>query len=516
MEYHNPSDLVKDLRFGDEAKSGIINGVKKLSDAVQSTLGASGQCVIYEDGMGRPLVTKDGVTVAESVVLLDPIENIGASLIKEAAKNTVRDAGDGTTTSTILARYLLEGMQESKAPFREIRRDIEKGVEEVNTYIDSVSIPVTDETLIDVAVISCNNDAKLGGIIGEAFNKVGTDGVVLVEDSETNETYTDIIDGCQFGSGLKSQYLATNKDAHTAELDKPLILITSSPIASIRKIQKVLEYVVNKERSLLIIGEVEPAAMKSLLTNKVKGNLKVNFVDAVGFGSTKEDAMEDLAILTGAKVINESLGDDMDMISIDMLGEVLKSVTDEKTTILTINKDKVDITERIETVKKAIEDESNGFIKTKLQERLAVLAGKVGVIYIGADSAVELKEKKDRVDDAVHAVKAAVKGGIVSGGGVVLKDAALTLNKTIEGYNILAKAMLTPMIIICDNAGLELPDPDKVGEGWGMNAISGKVENMIDSKIIDPAFVTKTALKNAVSVAITINSAGCVINNIRA
>ena len=338
MEYNLPSEIVKDLNFGDEAKNRIISGVNKLSQAVKSTLGASGKCVIYEDGRGKPVITKDGVTVARSVVLFDPVENIGATLIKEAAQNTVREAGDGTTTATVLAQAILQDateVQKTGTSTREIKEGINSCLEKVNEYLEKIAIPVTGKILKHVSTISCNNDKYLGDIISEAYEKVGKDGVVLMEESETRDTHVELTEGVQFDCGLTSPHFITNKDKQLSELDNPLILICASEIPNIRKIQKVFEHVIKKGRSLLIIAPVAQQVKSALLMNKVKGNIKVNIIALPGFGSTKKDTCEDLAILTGAKVIDEELGDDLDLIDIDVLGEAEYSVTDDKYTVVT-------------------------------------------------------------------------------------------------------------------------------------------------------------------------------------
>ena len=314
MEFNNPSQIVKDLAFGNDANNKIYSGVNKLTAAVKSTLGASGKCVIYEDALGRPVITKDGVTVAQSVVLIDPVENIGATLIKEAASNTVKEAGEGTTTATVLAHSSLKTITESEheETIRDIKDGIQKCGEIVMVYLDKPSIPVKDKMLKGVASISCNNDQKLGAKISEAYEKVGSDGVVLMEESDTNKTYVEFVDGVQFNSNLKSPHLATDKDKGICTLDNPLVLIVGSTIPNIRKIQNVLEHVVKKGRSLLIIADMDQQPYATLLANKVKGNIKVNIVDPPGFGPTKFDSMEDLAFLTGARLINEELGDDLD------------------------------------------------------------------------------------------------------------------------------------------------------------------------------------------------------------
>ena len=442
MEYNNPSEIVKDLNYGSDAKLKIMQGVDKLTKAVKSTLGASGKCVIYEDAMGRPVITKDGVTVAESVVLLDPVENIGATLIKEAARNTVKEAGDGTTTAT-----------------------------------------------------------------------VGKDGVVLMEESETHDTYVKFVEGTRFSCGLKSPYFMTDKDKGKAELENPYVLIVTSQIPNIRKIQTVLEFVIKNKRSLLIVAGVEQQPMAALLANKVKGNIKVNVVDLPGFGPTKQDTIEDLAILTGATVINEELGDDLDLISPDVLGKAKYAVTDDKHTVLqTINVGE-DLEERVELVENKIKEEKNPFFKKKLRERLAMLNGQVAMIKVGADSQVEMKEKKDRVEDAIYATKAALQEGIVPGGGVALLNASKKIKPDGLGEELLLEALKAPYATILKNANL--PYIEYPAYGRGLDVVTEKPVNMIKAGIIDPVLVTKTALKNAVSVASTIFSADCVISNIR-
>ena len=517
MEYNLPSEIVKDLNFGDEAKNRIISGVNKLSQAVKSTLGASGKCVIYEDGRGKPVITKDGVTVARSVVLFDPVENIGATLIKEAAQNTVREAGDGTTTATVLAQAILQDateVQKTGTSTREIKEGINSCLEKVNEYLEKIAIPVTGKILKHVSTISCNNDKYLGDIISEAYEKVGKDGVVLMEESETRDTHVELTEGVQFDCGLTSPHFITNKDKQLSELDNPLILICASEIPNVRKIQKVLEHVIKKGRSLLIIAPVAQQVKSALLMNKVKGNIKVNIIALPGFGSTKKDTCEDLAILTGAKVIDEELGDDLDLIDIDVLGEAEYSVTDDKYTVVTTT-DNVneDIQERIKYVSKLISDEKNGFIKEKLEQRLSMLSGSVGIIKVGADSKVELKEKKDRVEDAIYATKAALKEGIVPGGGVALLNASQQITSNNIGETILLRAIKAPYETILQNAGIKNYTP--IHEGNGIDVVTGRDVDMVYTGIVDPVLVTKSALKNAVSVASTIMSADCVISNIR-
>jgi chaperonin GroEL len=335
-----------------------------------------------------------------------------------------------------------------------------------------------------------------------------------MEESDTNETYVDFVEGTQFDSGLKSPHLITDRDKGVAVLDNPYVLIVSSGIASIRKIQSVLEHVVKKNRSLLIIADVEQQPHQTLIANKVKGNIKVNIIDIPGFGNTKADTLDDLAMLTGATVINEELGDDLDLIDPQVLGEVTKAVTNNKNTILQVAVDQQTLEERIEDVRLKVASETNGYIKNKLEQRLSMLTGKVGIIYVGADSRVELKEKKDRVEDAIYATQAALKEGIVPGGGIALLYASQKIKNKGVGYNSLLKAIRSPFETIMANANIKHED-FVVKRNKGIDAISGKQVNMIKAGIIDPVLVTKTALKNAISVSITIMSADCIISNMR-
>jgi chaperonin GroEL len=510
MEYNLPSELVKNLDFGDNAKNKVITGVNKLSQAVKSTLGASGKCVIYEDGRGKPVITKDGVTVAESVVLFDPVENMGATLIKEAARNTVKEAGDGTTTATVLAEALIKSIDSAVAAgqtIREIKENVNYDLSVALKDLQDCAEDVEGEMLEDVATISCNNDPTLGSIISEAYKKVGKNGVVLMEESDSEDTYIEAIDGAQIDCGLTSPHFVTNTDKHTCELQNPLVLTVTSEIPNIRRIQKVLEHVIKNNRALLIIAPVAQQVKSALLMNKVKGNIKVNIIDTPGFGPTRQDAIEDIAILTGSTVVNEELGDDLDLITPEHLGEAKYCVTNDKNTVITLQDMNKAIEERIDEVQNKIAEEQNGFIKKKLEDRLATLSGSVAVIKVGANSKVELKEKKDRIEDAIYATKAALKEGIVPGGGVAL------LNISQRNDGILMSALRSPYDTILENAGLEVEDTDM--DGYGYNVVNKKMVHMINVGIVDPLLVTKTALKNAVSVALTVMSADCVISNIR-
>ena len=510
----NSQEIVKNLNFGSDAQDKVFAGITKLTQAVSSTLGASGKCVILEDFMGRPMITKDGVTVANSVNLHDPVENIGATLIKEAARKTVSEAGDGTTTATVLAHSILEQAKGYESSLRDIKNDINKSYEKTVEYLDKVSIPVEGDMIDQVATISSNNDTELGSIIGEAFKKVGKNGTVFMNSDGAEETSVEVVSGSQINQGFANPNFVTDVTKQNVTLEKPLVLLVSSPITTVRKIQTVLEYAVQNNRSILIIGELEKQPMSALVMNKIKGNIKANVIAPPGFNFWKKDFLDDIAAVTGATHINEEYGDDIDLITPDMLGECEKAVSDNKSTVLKVTSIPDAAKERI----KAIEDQLNSdtpSLKTeKLQERLGVLSGNVAVITVGANSDVELKEKKDRVDDAIHATKAAIKEGIVPGGGIALLNAAQKLSGKTEGEKIFIEAIKSPYKTILNNAGLDT-DILTSKKGWGIDVVTGKPVSMIKAGIIDPVLVTKTALKNAVSVATTILSTDCVINNMR-
>ena len=510
----NSQDIVKNLNFGTDAQSKVFTGITKLTQAVSSTLGASGKCVILEDFMGRPMITKDGVTVANSVSLHDPVENIGATLIKEAARKTVSEAGDGTTTATVLAHSILEQAKGHEEPLRNIKNDINKAYEKTVEYLDKVSIPVEGDMIDQVATISSNNDTELGLIIGEAFKKVGKNGTVFMNSDGADETSVEVVSGSQINQGFANPNFVTDVTKQNVTLDKPLVLLVSSPITTVRKIQTVLEYAVTNNRSILIIGELEKQPMSALVMNKIKGNIKANVVAPPGFNFWKKDFLDDIAAVTGATHINEEFGDDIDLITPDMLGECEKAVSDNKSTVLKVKSIPDAARDRIETIEDQLNSDTPSLKTEKLQERLGVLSGNVAVITVGANSDVELKEKKDRVDDAIHATKAAVKEGIVPGGGIALLNAADKLSGETEGEKIFIEAIKAPYKTILNNAGLNT-DMLAGKKGWGIDVVKGKPVSMIKAGIIDPVLVTKTALKNAVSVATTILSTDCVINNMR-
>jgi len=506
--------LVKNLNFGSDAKSKILKGIDKLTNAVSSTLGASGKCVILEDQHGQPSITKDGVTVAEAITLLDPVENIGATLLKDAARKTVKEAGDGTTTATVLANEILTlACVVDKNNTRSIKEGINSGVKKVITYLEKISIPVKDEMVKQVATISANNDIELGEKIGDAFLSVGKTGVVSMEESNTPDTHIEIVDGIQYNKGLKSVHFVTDEAGKTAELKKPLVLIVESKIENIRKIQAVLEYVIKNNRSLFIIADVEPQVLSALAMNKIKGNIKINIVDAPVFGYTKKQVLNDIALMTGATVINEHLGDDLDLIQPEHLGECVKVSTTEYETIIQTKPPSKEVKKLITKVKKDLDKEKAPGHITRLEKRLALLSAKIANVKVGANSDVELREKKDRVEDAICATKAAIKEGIVPGGGIALLNAAANIDEENIGEEILTKSIIAPFRTILTNAGLE-PVISKE-DGFGIDVVTGNMVNMIDEGIIDPLSVTKSALKNAASVATTILSTDCVINNIR-
>jgi chaperonin GroEL len=510
------NEIVKNLSFGDEGKNKVFKGITKLTQAVSSTLGASGKCVMLEDSSGRPLITKDGVTVANSVTLLDPVENMGATLLKQAARKTVDEAGDGTTTATVLAHAILkQAFETENYNSREIRDGISSAVEKVISYLEKKAKPVKGSMLKHIATISSNNDEYLGSLIAKAFEDVGENGVVSMEITNNETTTSEIVDGAVLAKGLKSTHFVNNKEKGTCELKNPLVLIVESKIPNVRKVQSILEYIIKNKRELLIIGEADDQLTTALAMNVMKGNIKANIIDSPDYGISRKQTLEDFAALTGARVINEELGDDMDLIEPDYLGTCLKSITNNEETILQVDGLNDDVASLIKQVKQEIKETNTPGKKVQLERRLSRLAGKVGVIKVGANSEVELKEKSDRVEDAICATRAAIKEGILPGGGIALLNAASKIKSSNLGEDILLKAIESPFATIMGNAGMEDFDPPTV-EGEGYNVVTGKMVNMISAGIIDPLLVTKSALKNAASVSNTILSTDCVINNLRA
>ena len=508
--------IVKNLNFGTEARDQVFKGIEKLTKAVSSTLGASGRCVMLEDNTGRPIITKDGVTVADSIILLDPVENMGATLLKEAARKTVQEAGDGTTTATVLAHAILNEAYKvaDKTNSRELKNGINKAVKNVVKFLQLVSVDVKGDMIDQIATISTNNDAKLGEVIADAFRAVDNTGVVMMETASDGKTYVEVVDGVQYEKGLKNSHFITNKATKTAELEKPLVLLLESPVDTIRQIQSVLEYVIKNNKPLLIIGDLEQGVLSALAMNKMKGAIKVNVIDAPTYGINKQQMLQDLSLLTGATIINEDLGDDMDMIRPEHLGTCIKSVTSHEDTVLQVEEPSEEILSVIKELKQQVLEEKNPNKVVKLEKRLAMLSAKIAIVKVGANSEIELKEKTDRVEDAICATKAAIKEGIVPGGGIALLNAATNLKAKSIGETVLLEAIKAPFKTILENAGVEdFKIPARKGQGY--NVVTGKMVNMTKSGIIDPLLVTKSALQNAASVATTILSTDCVINNLR-
>ena len=516
--------LVKALHFDNTAKEKLVKGINKIADAVSSTLGASGRTVVIEDDFGNPYVTKDGVTVANSIMLMDPVENLGVSMMKQAAQQTANMAGDGTTTSIVLTQAIIDCYHKlggDKHSFRDIKSGITDFKDHIVGILESKAVSIDDKKLDDVSIISANSDEVLGKLIAEAFRSAGDNGIVTMETSSNSDTYVDTVDGTKLSSTSRSNHFHTNKEKEVSELDKPLVFISATDIPNVRKIQDILEHAIKSNRSILLIAPLESQPLTALAMNMVKGNIKVNVIDPPSFGLKRKDILEDLALLVGAKVFDESLGDSLDAITPDMLGEADKAISDKEGTVLVIQEKSEEAIERIEYLKTALEKEDHHVLVKHLNDRLALLCGGVSIIYVGADTDVELKEKQDRVDDAIHAVKAARKEGILPGGGTALAFAAqqdweMELNPgMLAGIEILKDALVAPFTKILQNGGLEPKDYtlDKWGEG--IDVTSGSKKVMIDTGIIDPLLVTKSALNNAISVATTILSTDCVISNVR-
>ena len=507
--------IVKNLSFGYEAKDQLFEGINKLTKAVSSTLGASGKRVILEDAVGKPVITKDGVTVADSIVLLDPIENMGATLLKEAARKTVKEAGDGTTTATVLAHSILTQAypQLEELGARDLKKGIDNAVNKVIDYLEKNSIKVTGQMIDQVASISTNNDKVLGAVIAQAFRSVDETGVVMMEATELSKTTSELVEGIQYNKGLTNSHFVTKAETRVAELDNPLVLLIESPVENVRKIQNILEHAIKSNKSLLIIADLDPKVISTLAMNKIKNVVKVNVINAPTYGVTKKDMLTDLALLTGATIINEDLGDDMDMILPEYLGTCLKSITNDTETILKVESISDEVKEIVKTIKKDLNKNNTAPEVIRLEKRLARLSAKIATVKVGADSSIELKEKTDRVEDAICATKAAIKEGIVAGGGVALLNAAMFIKPKDKAESILLEAIKAPYHTILDNANISEAHPEK--KGWGLDVITGKSVKMVKAGIIDPLLVTKAALRNAASVATTILSTDCIINNLR-
>ncbi len=525
--------MAKDIKFDIEARDGLRRGVDALANAVKVTLGPKGRNVIISKSFGAPVVTKDGVTVAKEIELVDALENMGAQMVKEVASKTNDLAGDGTTTATVLAQSIVkEGLKNVAAGANpmDLKRGIDKAVNAIVADLTKQSRKVGDssEKIKQVASISSNNDVAIGELIAQAFGKVGKEGVITVEEAKGTDTYVDIVEGMQFDRGYLSPYFVTDSEKMIADLENPYILLFDKKISSMKDLLPVLEPVAQSGKPLLIIAEdVDGEALATLVVNKLRGSLKIAAVKAPGFGDRRKAMLEDIAILTKGTVIAEERGFSLDNTTIDMLGTCEKVTIDkDNTTIVNGGGVAKNIKTRVNQIKSQIETTTSDYDKEKLQERLAKLAGGVAVLYVGAASEVEMKEKKDRVDDALHATRAAVEEGIVAGGGVALirtKD-ALTKVKAENadeetGIQIVARAIESPLRTIVENAGGEgsvVAAKVQDGKGdFGFDAKSEKYVEMFKAGIIDPTKVTRIALENAASVAGMILTTECALTDIK-
>ena len=509
----------KELRFSEEARSAILNGVNTLANAVKVTLGPKGRNVVIEKSFGAPNITKDGVTVAKEIELADKFENMGAQMVREVASKTNDDAGDGTTTATVLAQAIYrEGAKIVAAGHNpmELKRGIDKAVKAVVAELQKISKPIKDQKEVaQVGTISANNDPNIGKIIAEAMERVGKEGVITVEESKTAETTLDVVEGMQFDRGYLSPYFVTNPEKMEAALDSPYILIYDKKISSMKDLLPLLEKVVQKSKPLVIIAEeVDGEALATLVVNKLRGTLQVAAVKAPGFGDRRKEMLQDIATLTGGSVISEEMGHKLETAKLEDLGQAKKVTIDkDNTTIVDGAGKKADVEGRVKTIRGQVEETSSDYDREKLQERLAKLVGGVAVINVGAATEVEMKEKKARVEDALNATRAAVEEGIVPGGGTALLRAAKALELITDltteeqaGVKIIRRALEEPLRQIAGNAGFEGSIVvDKVwnnaAPSWGFNALTEKYEDLIAAGVIDPSKVARCALQNAASVA---------------
>ena len=525
--------MAKDIKFDIDARDGLKKGVDALANSVKVTLGPKGRNVIISKSFGGPQVTKDGVTVAEEIELENELENMGAQMVKEVASKTNDLAGDGTTTATVLALAIVkEGLKNvaSGANPMDLKRGIDKAVKCITDDLDKQSKKVgnSSEKIQQVASISANNDQNVGNLIAQAFEKVGKEGVITVEEAKGTDTYVDVVEGMQFDRGYLSPYFVTNADKMITELENPYILLFDKKIANLQEILPILEPVSQSGRSLLIIAEdVEGQALATLVVNKLRGGLKIAAVKAPGFGDRRKAMLEDIAILTGGTVISEERGFSLENTDLTMLGTAETVTIDKDNTTIVNGKGKAnEIKARVNQIKAQIETTTSDYDKEKLQERLAKLAGGVAVLYVGAASEVEMKEKKDRVDDALHATRAAVEEGIVAGGGVALvrtKDKLANLKSENAdentGIQIVDKAIEAPIRTIVENAGGEgsivISKVIESENNIGYDAKNEKYVDMLKAGIIDPKKVTRIALENAASVAGMILTTECAVVDIK-
>ena len=521
----------KDVNFGDSARQRMLNGVNTLADAVKVTLGPKGRNVVLDKSFGAPTVTKDGVSVAKEIELKDKFENMGAQMVKEVASQTSDVAGDGTTTATVLAQAILnEGLKAVAAGMNpmDLKRGIDKAVAEAVEAVKALAVPCSDSKAIaQVGSVSANSDTQIGDILAEAMEKVGKEGVITVEEGSGLENELDVVEGMQFDRGYLSPYFINNQDNMSAELDDPYILLFDKKISNIRDMLPILEAVAKSSRPLMIIAEdVEGEALATLVVNNMRGIVKVASAKAPGFGDRRKEMLQDIAILTGGTVISEEVGLSLEGATLEDLGQAKRiSVTKENTTIVDGAGNSDDIEARVKQIRTQIEETSSDYDREKLQERVAKLAGGVAVIKVGAGSEVEMKEKKARVEDALHSTRAAVEEGIVAGGGVALIR-ALTSIDGLEGdnedqnvgINICRRAMEAPIRQIAENAGAEgsvvVDKVKQLSGNEGFNAASGEYGNMIDFGIPDPAKVTRTALQAAASVAGLMITTECMVTEI--
>ena len=525
--------MAKKIQFDIEAREGLKKGVDALANAVKVTLGPKGRNVIVGKSFGGPQVTKDGVTVAKEIELEDALENMGAQMVKEVASKTNDLAGDGTTTATILAQAIVnEGLKNVTAGANpmDLKRGVDKAVHAIVDELNKSAKTVgnSSEKIQQIASISANNDSAIGDLITEAFEKVGKEGVITVEEAKGTDTYVDVVEGMQFDRGYLSPYFVTNSEKMESDLETPYILLYDKKISAMKDLLPILEPVAQSGKPLLVIAEdVDGEALATLVVNKLRGALKIAAVKAPGFGDRRKAMLEDIAILTGGTVISEERGFNIENTTIDMLGSAERVTIDkDNTTIVNGSGDKKEIQARVGQIKSQIETTSSDYDKEKLQERLAKLAGGVAVLYVGAASEVEMKEKKDRVDDALHATRAAVEEGIVAGGGVALIRARKQLDKIkssnddeLTGIQIISRALESPLRTIVENAGGEgsvvvAKILDGKG-GFGYDAKSEKYVNLFESGIIDPKKVTRVALENAASVAGMILTTECALVDIK-
>ncbi len=521
--------MAKDIKFNVDAREELKKGVDVLANAVKVTLGPKGRNVVIDKKFGAPHITKDGVTVAKAIELEDSFANIGAQMVKEVASKTNDDAGDGTTTATVLAQSIISvGLKNVTAGANpmDLKRGIDKAVKTVVESLKKQSNEIGDDfsKIEQVATISANNDNAIGKLIAEAMQKVKKEGVITVEEAKGTETHVDVVEGMQFDRGYISPYFVTDTEKMEGVLDKPYILVTDKKISTMKDVLPVLEPIAKNGNSLLIIAEdVDGEALTTLVVNKLRGTLKIAAVKAPGFGDRRKDMLQDIAILTGATVISEEVGLNLEQATMEMLGRADKvSIGKESTTIVDGMGDKTAIEERVSQIRKLIEISTSDYDKEKLQERLAKMAGGVAVLYVGAATEVEMKEKKDRVDDALAATRAAVEEGIVPGGGVAYICASREL-ETLTGENfdqttgisIIRRAIEEPLRQIVENAGVEgsvvVQKVREGGKNFGYNARDNKYEDMFAAGIIDPTKVSRVALENAASIASMFLTTECVL-----